>query len=254
MTMIHRFLAAALATAIVLPAQAQLFADDDARKAILELRQRLATMEASLQKKDAEMAARLDTAQRAQLELVNQNDVLKQELARLRGQVETLANELATLQKRNRDLYTDLDARLKKMEPASVTVDGRTATVDRAEQAAYDAALAQFRAGDFKAAISSFQQFNARFPASAYVPVSQYFIGSAYFALKDYRSSIAAHRVVVDRYKESPRAAEALLAIADSQLQLADKKAANATLTRVIKEYPDSEAAVLARERLPGTR
>jgi TolA-binding protein len=35
---------------------------------------------------------------------------------------------------------------------------------------------------------------------------------------------------------------------------MADKKSANRTLTRVIKEYPDSEAAVLARERLPGTR
>ena len=84
--------------------------------------------------------------------------------------------------------------------------------------------------------------------------MAQYFIGSALFALKDYKGSIAAHQVIVDRYKDSPRAAEALLSIADSQLQMADKKSANRTLTRVIKEYPDSEAAVLARERLPGTR
>jgi tol-pal system protein YbgF len=250
-----RSLAVALFLVAALPAaQAQLFADDDARKAILELRQRLATLERTLQQKDTELTTRLDAAQRAQLDLVNQNDLLKQEVARLRGQVESLANEVATLQKRNRDLYTDLDARLKKLEPASVTVDGRTATVDRTEQAAYDAALAQFRAGDFKAAIGSFQQFITRHPASAYVPVAQYFIGSAYFGLKDYKASIAAHRVVVERFRDSPRAPEALLAIADSQLQLADRKGANATLMRVIKEYPDSEAAVLARERLPGTR
>ena len=57
---------------------------------------------------------------------------------------------MATLQKRNRDLYADLDARLKKLEPATLTVDGRTATVDRAEQMAYEAALTQFRSGDFK--------------------------------------------------------------------------------------------------------
>ena len=89
---------------------------------------------------------------------------------------------------------------------------------------------------------------------AAYVPAAQYFIGSAYFALKDYKSSIAANQLIVDRYKDSPRAPEALLSIADSQLQMADKRAANRTLTRVLQEYPDSEAAVLARERLPGTR
>jgi tol-pal system protein YbgF len=228
-------------------AQAQLFADDDARKAILELRQRMNAMQ-------SELTTRLDTAQRNQLEMANQNETLRQEIARLRGQVESLTNEVATLQKRNRDLYTDLDARLKKFEPSTVTVDGRPATVDRTEQAAYDAALAQFRGGDFRGSIGSFQQFLARYPSSAYAPAAQYFIGSAHFALKDYKASIAANQLIIDRYKDSPRAPEALLSIADSQLQMADKKAANRTLTRVIQEYPNSEAAVIARERLPGTR
>jgi len=247
-------LAGAFLLIVALPAQAQLFADDDARKAILELRQRLAATEKALQARNDELQARLDTAQRGQLDMVNQNDAMKQEIARLRGQVESLANEVAQLQKRNRDLYADLDARLKKFEPSTVTVDGRTATIERTEQAAYDAALAQFRASDFKGSIAGFQQFIARYPASAYVPAAQYFIGSAYFALRDYKSSIAAHQVVVDKYRDSPRAPEALLAMADGQLQLADKKSANRTLTRVIKEYPDSEAAALAKERLPATR
>lgn len=232
----------------------QIFSDSDARKAILELRERIAAMEKTLQLKDAELTARLDTAQRSQLDMANQNEMMRQEIARLRGQVEALANEVATLQKRSRDLYADLDARLKKFEPSSVSVDGKPATVDRAELSAYEAALTQFRAGDFRGSIGSFQQFLARFPSSAYAPAAQYFVGSAHFALKDYKASIAANQVIVDRYKDSPRAPEALLSIADSQLQLADKRAANRTLTRVINEYPDSEAAVLAKERLPGTR
>ena len=241
------FLAALFVAFVSSVAQAQLFADDDARKAILELRQRMNAMQ-------SELTTRLDTAQRNQLEMANQNETLRQEIARLRGQVESLTNEVATLQKRNRDLYTDLDARLKKFEPSTVTVDGRPATVDRTEQAAYDAALAQFRGGDFRGSIGSFQQFQARYPSSAYAPAAQYFIGSAHFALKDYKASIAANQLIIDRYKDSSRAPEALLSIADSQLQMADKKAANRTLTRVIQEYPNSEAAVIARERLPATR
>jgi tol-pal system protein YbgF len=247
-------LVAALLLLIVLPAQAQLFGgDDEARKAILQLRGQIT----ALQQREAELTARLDrmeSAQRNQLELVNQLESLRQENARLRGQVETLSNEVATLQKRNRDLYADLDARLKKMEPQSITVDGRTAAVDRTELTAYEQPLSQFRAGDFKGSLPGFQQFVARYPASAYAPAAQYWIGSAYYAIKDYKSAIAAHRTLVERYADSPRVPDALLSMAESQVQLGDRKSANATLSRIIKEFPDTEAAKIARDRLPATR
>ena len=44
----------------------------------------------------------MESAQRNQLELVNQLESLRQENARLRGPGRTLSNEVATLQKRNR--------------------------------------------------------------------------------------------------------------------------------------------------------
>ena len=250
----HRALAAAVMLLIVLPAYAQIFGgDDEARKAILQLRGQIT----ALQQRETELTARLDrmeAAQRNQLELVNQLESLRQENARLRGQLETLSNEVATLQKRNRDLYSDLDARLKKMEPQSVTVDGRNAAVDRTELAAYEGPLTQFRAGDFKGSLPGFQQFVARYPTSAYAPAAQYWIGSAYYAIKDYKSAIAAHRTLVDRYADSPRVPDALLSMAESQVQLGDRKSANATLNRIIKEFPETEAAKIARDRLPATR
>lgn len=250
-------LAATLALAIALPAHAQLFADDDARKAILQLRGQISSLERQVQQKDAELSGRLDrldVAQRNQLELVNQIEAMRQENARLRGQVETLANEVATLQKRNRDLYADLDARMKKFEPTSMTVDGKAATIDRAELAAYEAPLALFRAGDFRGSLPGFQQFVKQYPQSVYAPVAQYWIGSAYYALKDYKAAIAAHQDLVSRFSDSPRVPEALLSIAESQVQLGDRRAANRTLTQLIKEHPETEAAKIAKERLPSTR
>ncbi len=242
---------------LAFPAHAQLFSDSDARKAILELRAKLQDQERALQQKDSELAARLErleAAQRNQLELANQTETLRQEIARLRGQIEGLTNEVATLQKRNKDLYADLDARLKKMEPSTVAVDGKSVAVERSEQGAYEMALSQFRASDFKGALASFQQFVARYPQSPYVPVAHYWIGSSHYAMKEYKSAIAAQQILVDRYSDSSRAPDALLSIAESQLQLGDKRAANRTLGRVIKEYPDSDAAKVARERLPATR
>ncbi|MEW5880819.1 MAG: tol-pal system protein YbgF [Pseudomonadota bacterium] len=248
-------LAAASLLAAAAPAHA-LFGDDEARKAILDLRKKVDEQNQALAQKDAELAARmerLEAASRAQLEFANTIDALKREIAQLRGQVEQLAHEVATLQKRNRDLYGDLDARLKKLEPTTVIVDGKQAVVDRSEQAAFDAALAQFRASDFKGAITSLQSFIARYPQSAYAAPAHYWLGNAYFALKDYKAAIAALQVVVERFHDSPRVPEALLTIAASQIELNDKKSARNTLSRIIKDYPDTEAAKLAKERLPST-
>ena len=238
--------------ALSAPAQA-LFGDDEARKAILELRAKVAEMENRLREKDAELATRierLEAANRAQLEFANTVDAQRKEIATLRGQVETLTNEVATLQKRNRDLYADLDGRLKSFEPIATTVDGKPATVDRAEQAAYDAALAQFRAGDFRGAAAGLQAFLAKWPKSAHAPAASYWLGNSLYGLKDYRGAIAAQQAVVDRYPDSPRAPDALLNIAASQVELKDPARARAALQKILADYPYTEAAKVADERL----
>jgi len=238
--------------ALSAPAQA-LFGDDEARKAILELRAKVAEMENRLREKDAELATRierLEAANRAQLEFANTVDAQRKEIATLRGQVETLTNEVATLQKRNRDLYADLDGRLKSFEPIATTVDGKPATVDRAEQAAYDAALAQFRAGDFRGAAAGLQAFLAKWPKSAHAPAASYWLGNSLYGLKDYRGAIAAQQAVVDRYPDSPRAPDALLNIAASQVELKDTARARAALQKILADYPNTEAAKVADERL----
>ncbi len=157
---------------------------------------------------------------------------------------------MATQQKRSRDLYTDLDTRLKKLEPTSVTLDGQNVTVERGEQASYDAALGLVRANDFRGAVTSLQSFLARYPASAYAAQAQYWLGNAYYQLKDYKAALAAQRAVVERHADSPRAPDALLNMAASQIELNDRAGARATLNKILKAYAESEAASAARERL----
>ena len=252
---VRPLVAVALTLLIALPAHAQLFGgDDEARKAILQIREQIKV----LQQRETEMTARLDrmeSAQRNQLELVNQLESLRQENARLRGQVETLSNEVATLQKRNRDLYTDLDARLKKMEPQSVTVDGRSAAVDRAELAAYETparAVPRRRLQGLAAGLPAVRRAvsRLRLRAGRAVLDRQRALRDQGLQVRDRRRTAR----LVERYADSPRVPDALLSMAESQVQLGDRKSANATLNRVIKEFPETEAAKIARDRLPATR
>ncbi|HJV80070.1 tol-pal system protein YbgF [Noviherbaspirillum sp.] len=235
--------AAAMAAISLVPLQARaaLFEDDEARRAILEIRERLNNMQ-------SEINAKADKSN--SFDLNNQNEQLKQEIARLRGQIEMLTNELANTQKRQKDFYVDLDTRLRKLEPQQITVDGKEVSVEQGEQRAYEAALAYFKAGDYKNAGASFFDFLRRYPNSGFAPSAQYWLGNTYYAQRDYRNAISAQQVVVKNYPDSPKAADALLNIASCHMELKDKGSAKKTLETLVAQYPDSPAARTAKERL----
>jgi tol-pal system protein YbgF len=243
-TLTKSFLAAALASAFCLApmqAQAGLFDDDEARKAILDLRTRIDSINSRLEGK-AEKTTNLD--------LAGQNEQLRQEIARLRGQVEVLTNELANEQRRQKDFYTDLDNRLRKLEPQKVTVDGREVDVAVSEQKAYDEALALFKDGNYKGAATGFAGFVKRYPQSGFAAAAHYWLGTSYYAQRDYRGAINALQTVVRSFPENPKAPDALLNISSCYTELKDKVAARKALESLIGQYPNSAAAGTAKERL----
>ncbi len=239
--MIKRTLIAALMAAFScasLSAHAALFGDDEARRAILDVR----TKVDSLQQSKADSTA--------MIELSNQNDQLRQEIARLYGQIEVLSNEVANIQQRQKDFYVDLDNRLRKLEPQVVAIDGKDATVELSEQRIYDNALALFKTGDYKKSGTAFADFLQRYPQSGYAPSAQYWIGNAYYAQRDYKNAIAAQQVLLKKYPGNPKGADALLNIASSYTELKDRAAAKKTLESLVAQYPNAPAAQTAKERL----
>jgi tol-pal system protein YbgF len=238
----------------VVPAvQAQLFSDDEARRAILDVRSRVEQMQRELTKRLDEMQSRVDRLEqttRGQLDLQNQIQAMRQEIAGLRGQIEVQTNELAQTQRRQRDLSTDIDSRIKRFEPVAVTIDGKPHNVDVAERRAFEGALAIFRSGDFRAAQTALQQFQGAYPQSPYGPGAQYWIGSSQYAQKDNKGAISTLLAFVQRHPDHPRAADALLTVGNAQAESGDRKAAADTFRTVTERYDGSGAAQTARERL----
>jgi tol-pal system protein YbgF len=242
-----RLAAACLALAAWLPlhANAGLLDDDEARRAIIDLR---AKVDALARDINSKIDSKSDKA--AALDMLNQHEQTMKEIANLRGQIEVLANQVATAQKQQKDLYADLDSRIRKLEPQQQTIDGRQTEVLPSEKKTYDAAYALVQAGDFKGATDALQDFLKRFPNSAYAANAQYWLGNAYYAQRDYKNSIAAQEVVISTYKDSPKAPDAMLNIASNYIDLKDNKKAKKTLQQLVKSYPDSSAAQAAKDRL----
>lgn len=246
-----------LALAAAGSAHAGLFDDEEARKAILDLRERIRLNDESAKTRNDALAAQnkqlgdeLAALRRSLLDLNNQIESLRGDLAKMRGGNEQLARDVAELQRGQRDASQALDDRLRRIEPIKVAVDGREFMAEPDEKKAYDAAVATLRGGDFDKSVAALSGFLKRWPASGYADSARFWLGNALYGKRDYKEAIAAFRGFVSTAPDHPKAPEALLALANTQAELKDPKGARKTIDELVKTYPQSEAAQAGKERL----
>ena len=244
---------AAMLAASLSSAHAAIFEDGEARRAILEMRQRVDGLQLS-QQRSAEEVRKLgeENAQlrRSLLDLQTQIETLRAEQAKLNGQNEQLLRDVGELQRRQKDIAQGVDERLRQFEPIKVTVDGREFQADPAEKRDFEAALAVFRSGKFPDASAAFAAFVRQYPRSGYVPSARFWLGNAQYATREYKDAIGNFKQMLTEAPTHARAPEAALSIANCQIELKDTRTARKTLEDLLRAYPQSEAAVAAKERL----
>ena len=244
---------AAMLAASLSSAHAAIFEDGEARRAILEMRQRVDGLQLS-QQRSAEEVRKLgeENAQlrRSLLDLQTQIETLRAEQAKLNGQNEQLLRDVGELQRRQKDIAQGVDERLRQFEPIKVSVDGREFQADPAEKRDFEAALAVFRSGKFPDASAAFAAFVRQYPRSGYVPSARFWLGNAQYATREYKEAIGNFKQMLTEAPTHARAPEAALSIANCQIELKDTRTARKTLEDLLRAYPQSEAAVAAKERI----
>ena len=250
-------LALGVLSALAGPAHAGLFDDEEARKAIVDLRNRVTAVEdggkaraAEAATANAQLLEQLGALRRSMLDLNNQLEAMRGELAKLRGNDEQMAREVADIQRRQKDTTQALDDRVRKIEPSKVAIDGKEIVVEPDEKRAYEEAIAAIRSGDFDKSVSLLSTFPRRFLGSGYNDSVRFWLGNALYGKRDYKEAIAAFRGFVSGAPDHPRAPEALLALANSQAEMKDSRGARKTIEDLMKAYPQSEAAQAGKERL----
>jgi tol-pal system protein YbgF len=248
-------LVACLVAACLAPAaQAGIFDDDEARRAILDLRQKLEQSNEQQRKAQAEQIAQfadqLAQLKRSLLDLNNQIELQRQDNAKLRGQNEQIARDLAEVQRKQSDIAQGVEDRIRKIEPQKVTLDDQEFLAEPDEKRMYEDSLAAVRKGDFERATGSLNGLLKRWPNSGYRASALFWLGNAQYGQRNYKDAITSFRTLVTTAPDSPRAPEALLALANCQAELKDGKGAKKTIEELVKSYPKSEAAQAGRERL----
>lgn len=210
----------------------------------------------------------------AAFNLLKEVEALKAEVSRLRGQTEVQAHQLESLSKRQSDLYIDLDKRVADLnkevknavQPAPVPVVAATAAAATspappatgtstkedplAESKAYEAALNQFKAGNYEKAVEGFANFLKAYPDSTLASNAYYWTGYAHYARKDYKNALTQQLKLVSAYPQSAKVPDALLNIASNQVELDDLDSAKKNLEEIVAKYPGTNAAAIAAKRL----
>jgi len=232
-----------VSAALFATAPVHALADNEARKAILELRQQLrettAKMNAQLSAQRRQLQEMSEQNIRVRLQLADQIERLQREVMQLRGELEQVA--------RPQPGGTDRQAGTGN---ASGSANASTRVADPQEQNAYDDAIDLYRNGDYRAASESLSAFVMLYGHSTLVPTARFYLGSSLYAIKDYSGAIAQLQTLIDQHPQSARAPDALLVIAGSQFELNDRAASKVTLQRIVTDYANTPAAETAARRL----
>ena len=216
----HLLLATAVtfSTVFMLPAHA--FADDEARRAILELRQQVRQMH--------------EQNQQARFLLADQIETMQHELADMRGQLERMRFEL------------DINKRASQDQSGGNSIQ----VGNPQEQAAFDNAMGLFRSGKYKEAAQGLTGFLSDYPNSQLASEAKFYLGSSQYATKDFKGSIAQLQRLAQEAPNDPRAPDALLIVAAGKIELNDMAGAKSSLQQIVRDYPQSSAADTAKNRL----
>ena len=218
------------------------------------------------------------------MEMSNRIEQLQGEVLKLHGNIEELTHKLDTLKKQQKDMYTDFDQRLQggaganagatpspevsqqgdvpsessNPPPISTPAPRVVATPtpmpvsasDGGRQTAYDKAFNLLREGKYPESAREFKRFLSAYPSGENVDTALYWMGEAYYVLRDFPASRDAFRKLVKDHPDSAKQADAMLKMAYIEYDTGQWVRARELLTDTSKRYPGSSAAKLAEKKL----
>jgi tol-pal system protein YbgF len=174
----------------------------------------------------------------------------------LTGRIDVIEGKLDESGERFRQVGLKIDtvkerlSRSDSLRAAGGYTMGADSTAILDPEAAYQAAYADLAAGRYDLARQSFTEYLKHYPETEVSDNAQYWIGECLYATGDFNGAIAAYALVPERYPKGDKVPAALLKTGYALARLNRSEEARKFFEDVVKRYPKSDEARLARERL----
>lgn len=168
--------------------------------------------------------------------------------------MQTLAGKLEDSNRRLREVSQQL-AEMQARAAGAAGASGATTVAPAGARTASPAdlfaqATADYQRGQFDLARQGFQEYLDSYPKTDLSDDAAYWIGECFAAQKKSREAIAAWERLFKQYPDSDKAAAAHLKKGVAHLDLGEKAQAIVEMQFVVHEYPRSDEAKGARQRL----
>ncbi len=209
--------------------------------------QGLLRTEADMQVKLQDLSGQIEALQ-AKLEDTNYRlSQLSQQIATTNQELKSFRNQPAAPQAAPAPSDNG-EAPPQAQQPAPAPNGGGGAGID--PKSLYDAAYNDYLKGNFDLGVREFQEYLANFPATDLSDNAAYWIAESYYRQRRFRQAIDQFDVVLNRYPKGDKVPSALLKKGYSLLELGQRPQGVVQLQHVIRQYPTSDEANLARQRL----
>lgn len=219
-------------------------------------------------------AQRRASSNQATAELFYMIQQLQGEVRRLQGEVEEQRHQIDRLKEQGRDRYIDLDQRILELsekvsaqpEPAAAASGAGAASSGSAgtptreyrqpkaeERKAYKAIQDLIRnQKQYDEAISRLYDFIDTYPEGDLTVNAYYWLGEVYLVKPQLEQAKQAFTIVATRYPDHRKAPDAVYKLGVTLDRMGDKQEARRRMETVVKDYPNSSAAELAKKFLAG--
>lgn len=118
------------------------------------------------------------------------------------------------------------------------------------ERKNYELAFNLLKQGQYDSAVAAFQAFLGTYPAGRFADNAQYWLGETNYVQRRFNDALQEFGKVLTNHPDSPKRADAMLKMGYTYQELGDDEKARVLLNDVIRDFPASTAASLAKKRL----
>lgn len=200
----------------------------------------------------------------ASYEFYKQLEAMRMEVQQLRGILEEQNYQIERLKKAEKERYADLDRRInevqqQKQASSVVAATNTDISSNAGDVGAMDEDLKTYRSAkqkvdskEYNAAIAEFTLYLEFFPAGKYVPQAHYWLGELYMVLEipEYDNARTHFETVIKTFPDHAKVPDCLYKIGLIQKTQNKTDDAKLTFSKLIKDFPKSATASLAKTQL----
>src|SRR5688572_2462583 len=134
--------------------------------------------------------------------------------------------------------------------PAAPPPSPSTSTIGLSPSRMLDTAKSDYFSGSYASAVSGFESLLKTFPTSEAAAEAQFMLGETYSQQKRYSDAVNAYTAAIQKFPRSMWVPEAYYKRGKAQESLGTPEAARASYELLLKTYPDTPSAGLAKQAL----